>query len=41
MDANGDGFVDQAEKQAISDKMRAMREKRRDGHAKTAAPVSN
>jgi hypothetical protein len=41
MDTNSDGFVDQAEKQALGDKMRAMREKRREGHAKTDAPVAN
>lgn len=41
MDTNSDGFVDQAEKQALSDKMRAMREKRREGLAKTAAPVTD
>jgi len=29
MDTNGDGFIDEAEKQATKDKMRAMREKRK------------
>lgn len=29
MDSNGDGYIDAAEKQAQKDKMRAMREKRK------------
>lgn len=29
MDSNGDGYIDEAEKQAQKDKMRAMREKRK------------
>jgi Ca2+-binding EF-hand superfamily protein len=36
MDTNADGFIDEAEKQASKDKMREMREHRREMHEKAA-----